>query len=495
MAVGLVVLAAALVLPASPASAATLLTVDSTAPVTLTVGDTGVPATVHVTNNSSGAQAAGTVTLNEISMWPTCINPAAAACSMPDLGVVALSATGSGKAGSASAGQNFTISSPDPTGKVSFTPASQVVLALGAKCEISYTYSVLKMPVDGHPGAGIQTTEIDFITGIHNGTGAGGGSYSSLTKTAFRDTPTISTQASPSVPGGTIFATATLAGGTSPTGTIDFSLYPPSDVNCLGPAAFTTSKPVTGNGSYQSAGFVANIVGTWRWTSQYQGDANNFASPHALRRPLSGGGRHRTSAARRPVQAADAGPHPRHPRRHGRHHGADRSGATVDVQITGQGGVPASGVSAVAMNVTVTGPTGSGFITLYPAGTARPLAANINFTPGKTVANLAVVKLGTGGKVSLYNSTGNTQVIFDVAGWYEDPSSGNAGRYVGVVPARHPRHPQRHRRRRTPGPGRQPEPPGQRAGRATGDGSGGGGVQRRGHRHHRHQLPDDLSHR
>ena len=32
-------------------------------------------------------------------------------------------------------------------------------------------------------------------------------------------------------------------------------------------------------------------------------------------------------------------------------------GATVDVQVTGRGGVPASGVSAIAMNVTVTQPT------------------------------------------------------------------------------------------------------------------------------------------
>jgi hypothetical protein len=116
--------------------------------------------------------------------------------------------------------------------------------------------------------------------------------------------------------------------------------------------------------------------------------------------------------------------------------GAIGSNATVDVQITGRGGVPASGVSAVAMNVTVTQPTEFSYLTLSPAGLPRPLAANLNFAPGQTVPNLVVVKVGTGGKVRLYNAAGNAHVIFDVAGWYSDSGTGNDGRYTGLVPAR-----------------------------------------------------------
>ena len=270
------------VLPAEPAFAAVILTMDTTSPGSFTVGDTGVPSTVHVTNNSSGAQAAGNVTMSEISLWPSCGTQMLTSCSTPDLGVFALSATGTGKAGSACAGQTFTISAPDGTGKVSFTPASQVVLALGAKCEIQYTFSVLKMPAfDSNPGPGVQTTEIGFASGTHTGTGGTGTTTFFLTKTAFRDSPTLTTQASASVPqGGTIFATATLSGGTSPTGTIVFDLFPPADTTCLGAPAFSTSKTVNmGNASYQSAGFVANTAGTWRWTAHYDGDANNAATP------------------------------------------------------------------------------------------------------------------------------------------------------------------------------------------------------------------------
>jgi hypothetical protein len=108
----------------------------------------------------------------------------------------------------------------------------------------------------------------------------------------------------------------------------------------------------------------------------------------------------------------------------------------VDVQITGAGGVPATGVAAVAMNVTVTQPSATGFMTLYPSGSPRPLAANLNFTPGKTVPNLVVVKVGSGGKVSLYNSSGSSHVIFDVAGFYGDVAAGNDGRFQSLVPAR-----------------------------------------------------------
>jgi glucose/arabinose dehydrogenase len=112
------------------------------------------------------------------------------------------------------------------------------------------------------------------------------------------------------------------------------------------------------------------------------------------------------------------------------------SSATIDLQITGRGGIPSAAVSAVAMNVTVTQPTASGFLTLFPSGTPRPLAANLNFDPGKTVPNLVVAKLGAGGRVSMFNSAGNTHVVFDVAGWYSDAGAGNDGRLQPLTPAR-----------------------------------------------------------
>jgi len=91
----------------------------------------------------------------------------------------------------------------------------------------------------------------------------------------------------------------------------------------------------------------------------------------------------------------------------------------VALQVEGRGGVPASGVSAVVLNVTVAGSTSSGFVTAWAHGATRPLASNLNFLPGQIIPNLVVVPVGDGGKVDLYNgSPGATQLVADVAGYY-----------------------------------------------------------------------------
>jgi hypothetical protein len=92
--------------------------------------------------------------------------------------------------------------------------------------------------------------------------------------------------------------------------------------------------------------------------------------------------------------------------------------ATVHLQVTGRGGVPATGVGAVVLNVTITAPTASGFLTAFPTGTVRPTASSLNFVAGWTRANSVMVSVGIGGKVDLFNSNGFTHVIADVTGYY-----------------------------------------------------------------------------
>ncbi|HVL06042.1 MAG TPA: fibronectin type III domain-containing protein [Acidimicrobiales bacterium] len=111
-------------------------------------------------------------------------------------------------------------------------------------------------------------------------------------------------------------------------------------------------------------------------------------------------------------------------------------GGAIDLQVTGRGGVPVTGVSAVALNVTVTEPTALSYLTAWPTGDARPLASNLNYTAGQTVPNLVVVKVGAGGKVSLYNNAGTTHVIADVSGWYGAGGGTQGSRYHPVAPSR-----------------------------------------------------------
>lgn len=89
----------------------------------------------------------------------------------------------------------------------------------------------------------------------------------------------------------------------------------------------------------------------------------------------------------------------------------------LDLIVVGRGGVPAEGVDTVALNVTVTEPTSSSYVTVWPAGEPRPEASNLNMRAGQTVANLVFADVGAGGAVSIYNAFGSTQVIADVVGW------------------------------------------------------------------------------
>jgi hypothetical protein len=113
------------------------------------------------------------------------------------------------------------------------------------------------------------------------------------------------------------------------------------------------------------------------------------------------------------------------------------AGQTITVPLSARGGVPATGATAVVMNLTVTDATAPTYVTAFPAGTARPNASNVNVMPGLTVPNRVVVKLGAGGLLSLYNAAGSVSLIADVAGWYSDGLTATSGAtFTGVTPAR-----------------------------------------------------------
>lgn len=110
---------------------------------------------------------------------------------------------------------------------------------------------------------------------------------------------------------------------------------------------------------------------------------------------------------------------------------------TRDLQILGQGGVPGSNVSAVVLNVTVTDTTAGGYLTVFPSGTTRPLASNLNWTPRLTIPNLVTVKVGDNGKVSIFQTgAGSAQVIVDVAGYYVGGTPTKVGMFVALDPSR-----------------------------------------------------------
>lgn len=92
-------------------------------------------------------------------------------------------------------------------------------------------------------------------------------------------------------------------------------------------------------------------------------------------------------------------------------------GAELRVKVTGMAGLtPTTGVGAVAMNVAVTEPDRSGFVTVYPCG-ARPLAASLNFVAGQTIPNMVIAPVSAEGEVCFYSSS-PTHLVVDVSGWF-----------------------------------------------------------------------------
>jgi hypothetical protein len=105
-----------------------------------------------------------------------------------------------------------------------------------------------------------------------------------------------------------------------------------------------------------------------------------------------------------------------------------RGSVTVDLSSR----TPAS-ATAVVLNVTGTETTASTFVSVYPAGEARPDASNLNLGAGKTRANAVVVALSFERQITLYNNSGSTHLIADLAGYY---MLDTASRFTPTAPKR-----------------------------------------------------------
>jgi hypothetical protein len=98
--------------------------------------------------------------------------------------------------------------------------------------------------------------------------------------------------------------------------------------------------------------------------------------------------------------------------------GALGAGGELDISLAGRGGMPSSGMGTVVMNVTTTAPTGNGYLTVWPTNQPRPLASSLNFVPAQTIPNLVISAVSSAGQISFFNSSGHTDLIADVMGWF-----------------------------------------------------------------------------
>lgn len=95
---------------------------------------------------------------------------------------------------------------------------------------------------------------------------------------------------------------------------------------------------------------------------------------------------------------------------------------TFDIQLLGLGGIPASAsdVLAVAVSVTIDSAGSAGWLAAYPTGSPST-SSLLNFAAGQSVPNLAIVRGGTDGKLTIrmYGSSNSyANVLVDVLGWF-----------------------------------------------------------------------------
>ncbi|WP_301651060.1 LamG-like jellyroll fold domain-containing protein [Streptomyces arenae] len=103
------------------------------------------------------------------------------------------------------------------------------------------------------------------------------------------------------------------------------------------------------------------------------------------------------------------------------------AGDTVTTPVSGAPATIPSTVTAVAVDVTATAQTDSGYVTTYADGTQRPKTSSTNFAASTTATGYQIVPVGNDGKIDLYthidSSTGTAALIIDVTGYFtSDPT-------------------------------------------------------------------------
>ena len=99
-----------------------------------------------------------------------------------------------------------------------------------------------------------------------------------------------------------------------------------------------------------------------------------------------------------------------------RQHTIIPAGGELTLKVTDIVGVPST-ATAVVLNVTVTAPAGSGFLTVHAANVPRPETSNVNYVSSQTVPNVVITGVSVDGRIKIWTYA-DAHIIVDVAGWF-----------------------------------------------------------------------------
>ncbi len=273
-----------LALVASPAHAVVGLTITGTVPSAVTVGQTGLAASLTVTNTSTAGEEVS-IGPQTLKLTPACGVQFPVDClpGQVDPGVFTIHSA-VGRVGSGCAGEAFTVEVDDvASGRVRFEPGTGTIsLPAGSACIIDYQMDVLAVPAhDAQPiTPGIQTLAIR-LAAYDAGVPLVASSTSVITVSPL---PTISTQSSGTVKYGDDSSsdTVTVSGRVNPSASarVGFRLYGPDDATCSSSTPAWAAEmfyPVTGGPvTTPKMDLIEPLEpGTYRWIARYFDDPNN----------------------------------------------------------------------------------------------------------------------------------------------------------------------------------------------------------------------------
>ena len=186
-------------------------------------------------------------------------------------------------------------------------------------------------------------------------------------------------------------------------------------------------------GAGRAAVSVSLAGGLHLLTASYAGDASIYAASSSAAQSITvsppGGSLHTV----RPARILDT--------RIG--NGAPRrdlaAGASLKLQVTGRGGIPAGSVMSAVLNMDVVHASASGALAVYADGGPAPSTSSLSFNAGVSTPGMVMPLVSTTGAVTITNrSRGPISLVADVSGWFSSQldSVGPAGRYNPLAAAR-----------------------------------------------------------
>ena len=92
-------------------------------------------------------------------------------------------------------------------------------------------------------------------------------------------------------------------------------------------------------------------------------------------------------------------------------------GATLTVQVGGAGGLPGSGIAALAANLTAVSGTSDTYLAVAPDGVSSS-TSDLNVDAAQNLANLMIVAVPSDQRIDVHNALGSIDVVIDAEGWF-----------------------------------------------------------------------------